>query len=245
MATSENTPAKALGNFLDMITKVESNGGYMPSNASLLTPSMKILHADASAALDSFHSTKAIMQASKKDRVKTVDTVKTTSRRVVNFLKASGADEGKIDQAMAIYRMIHGYKAPGATKPITTGTPTAVEETKKKSNKQGSQDSLVQNFQKLIHVLKTETLYKPNEIELKITALDALVARFKADDLGASTADAACDKARASLEKIFDDPKKGVKVVMAGVKLYSKAVFGSDSMEFKSLAKIRTPTVAF
>jgi hypothetical protein len=245
MATSENTPAKALGNFLDLITKVESNAGYMPSNASLLTPSMKILHADASTTLDTFHSSKAVMLASKKERARTVDIVKITSRRVVNFLKASGADDGKIEQAMAIYRMIHGYKAPGTTKVGEPVAAASAEETKKKSNKQGSQDSLVQNFQKLIHVLKTEPLYKPNEIELKITGLDALVTKFKADDLTTSTADAACEKARATLEKIFDDPKKGVKAVMSGVKLYSKAVYGAGSMEYKSVAKIKTPSLTF
>jgi hypothetical protein len=245
MANSENTPAKALGNFLDIITKVELNGNYMPSNTYLLSSSMKILHTDASLALDAFHSNKAIMLSAKKERVKTVDLVKTTSRRVVNFLKASGADDDKIEQAMAMYRMIHGYKAPGPVKPVATVTPNTADDTKKKSNKQGSQDSLVQNFQKLIHVLKTETLYKPNEADLKITGLDALVTKFKADDLAAATADAASEKAKASLEKIFDDPKKGVQVVMAGVKLYAKAAFGASSMEYKSLAKIKTPTLAF
>jgi hypothetical protein len=245
MATSENTPAKALGNFLDIITKVESNGNYMPSNTTLLSSSMKILHADASNALDTFHSNKAVMLAARKDRAKTVDVVKATSRRVVNFLKASGADDSKIEQAMAIYRMIHGYDAPGAGKPLATVTPAPADATKKKSNKQGSQDSLVQNFQKLIHVLKTEMLYKPNEADLKIAGLDALVTKFKNDDLAASTADAASEKAKANLEKIFDDPKKGVQVVMSGVKLYAKAAFGANSMEYKNLAKIKTPTLTF
>jgi hypothetical protein len=245
MATSEHTPAKALGNFLDMITKVESHAAYMPSNAALLPASMKILHADASAALDAFHSNKAIMLATKKDRAKTVDLVKDTSRRVVNFLKASGAEQTKVEQAMAIFRMIHGYKAPGSTKPTSPTTPPTDEEQKKKSNKQGSQDSLVQNFQKLIQVLKTETLYNPNETELKISGLDSLVTKFKADDLSSATSEATCEKSRATLERLFEDPKKGVKAVMNGVKLYTKAVFGASSLEYKTLVKIKTSSPGF
>ena len=243
MANAENTPAKALGNFLDMIKQVEANENYKPSNPYLLAESMKQLHSNASAALDSFHSSKAIMVACKKERVKTVGIVKEISRRVVNFLKACRTSVGKIEQAMAIYRLIHGYKAPGSVKSTPSEPPSNGEDAKKKSNKQGSQDSLVQNFSKLIQVLKTEPLYTPNEPELKITGLEALVQRFKNDDLATATADAANERARMRLKKLFEDPQNGVNAVMGGVKLYSKAAFGTRSAEYASLSKIKLPNV--
>ena len=245
MATSENTPAKALGNFLDMIQQVEANENYKPSNQYLLPEQMKQLHTDASAALDSFHSSKAIMLASKKERVKTVKAVKDISRRVISFLKACGADPEKIEQAMAIYRLIHGYKAPGNVEPTENQPPANGEDSKKKSNRQGSQDSLVENFNKLIKVIKTEPLYTPNEADLKVAGLEALVGKFKTDDLATAIADAASERARGRLKNLFDDPRKGVNVVMAGVKLYSKAAFGSRSAEYASLSKIKFPRVNF
>jgi hypothetical protein len=243
MAKSENTPAKALGNFLDIIQKVESNENYRPSNPNLVVVTMKTLHADASAALDNFHACKAILLASKKERVKTVEEVKTTSRRVVNFLKACGADPAKIEQAMTIFRLIHGYRAPSTVRNSDSQATGTEEETRKKSNKQGSQDSLVQNFQKLIQVLKTEALYTPNEADLQIASLEALVMRFKTDDLATSTADAATERAKVKLKKLFDDPRGGVNVVMSAVKLYSKAAFGTQSPEYASLVKLRQQKV--
>jgi hypothetical protein len=245
ISNTENTPAKALGNFLDMIQRVELNENYKPSNPSLVVAALKTLHADASAALDSFHSSKAILISSKKERVKTVEQVKATSMRVVNFLKACGAERTKIEQAMTIYRMIHGYKSPGTVKPVEGATQIEGEEVRKKSTKQGSQDSLVQNFQKLIQVLKTEVLYNPNEKDLSIEGLEALVNKFKTDDLATATADAAMERAKVKLTKLFDDPRTGVNVVMPAMKLYSKAAFGAKSPEYAGIVKIKHTKVLF
>jgi hypothetical protein len=245
MAISEQTPARAFGNFLDMIQKVESMDGYNPNSTHLMVPEMNKLHAEGTAALDAYQSLKAIMLAGKKERVESVGVVKETSRRVVSLLKACGASESKIEQAMAIYRLIHGYKAPGSSKPAEITTEPADDEAKKKSNKQGSQDSLVQNFQNLIQVIKTERLYNPNEADLKVAGLESRVNKFKADDLAVATAEAACDRAKDRLKKVYNTRTTGAEDVMRGMKLYVKAVFGPNSPEYKSVAKIIVPALRF
>jgi hypothetical protein len=245
MANSENTPAKAYGNFLDMIHQAEAMDGYNPSNENLLVPSMKTLHADGTAALDLYQSSKAIMLAGKKERVRTVEVVKDISRRVVNLLKASGADAKKIEQAMTIHRLIHGYKAPGAGKVVEAAEAPTEDEAKKRANKQGSQDSLVQNFQQLIHVIKMEPLYKPNEADLKVASLEALVNKFKTDDAAVAAASAVWEKSKAKLAKLYNGIPKGAKAVMTALKLYVKAAFGANSREYKAIARIAVPVLRF
>jgi hypothetical protein len=238
MAHSEKTPARLMAYFTDMTEITSSMEGYDPSNANLAVEAMRTLHASTTLTLDEFHTVKAALATGRKDRAQIVKSVKDMSRRALNFLKACGCGESKIEQAVSIYRDIQGYTTPSAVESGEQGTNSSEEESKKRSDRQGSQSSLVENFLKLVKVLKAEPLYQPKEADLKIPALESLVATYKVMQKDVSAAEAKWAKVQAKLDQSFNGQKKGVSDVMTDVKKYVLAAYGPTSPEYKSVKKI-------
>jgi hypothetical protein len=105
----------------------------------------------------------------------------TLSTQVVNAFASLDLDNAIIEGAREYNRKIQGTRATPLKpkKAKTTETTNNAEEPKTISASQQSYDNLVQHFEDLSNWVTAQTLYKPNEAELKATALQAYLAKLK------------------------------------------------------------------
>lgn len=97
--------------------------------------------------------------------------LKLLSTRLVNALQTTDATNETINNAKTFNRKMQGKKAS------TTQTPTDPNATPATiSTSQQSYDQLIQRLAGLKSVLKQESSFPPNEIELQIATIDSKIA---------------------------------------------------------------------
>jgi len=116
-----------------------------------------------------------------------------------------------------------------------------------KENKEDNQHSVSQqtfvqradNFATFIGILAAEPSYAPNEGDLKVVALQALLARMVALNNDADLAYRALKKARNTRDESLYTELTGLVDVALGVKTYVKGAFGTDHPFFKAIKSLR------
>jgi hypothetical protein len=100
-------------------------------------------------------------------------------------------------------------------------------------------DSRIDNFDKLIKLLTSITLYAPNEADLKVTALTAVLTDLKAKNLAVTTAEVPLNNARISRNDTLYKANAGLVDIALDVKTYIKSVYGATSPQYKKIRKIK------
>ena len=100
-------------------------------------------------------------------------------------------------------------------------------------------DDRVENFESLISFLQTVPEYNPNEEELKIASLQALLADLRTKNISVMQTDIALETARGTRKSLQNTPFTGLVDVANDVKSYIKSVFGVKSTEYKLVSKLR------
>ncbi len=157
------------------------------------------------------------------------------STRLVNAFAATDASVEMVKDAKAINRKLQGKRAKAIEAPIDPNAPAPTTI----SASQQSYDQLIEHFNNLIELLKTEPTYTPNETELKIVTLTAQLAALKAANTTVSTAYTAVSNSRIARDKTLYKDKTGLYDITGDVKNYVKSLFGATSPEFKQISKIK------
>ena len=100
-------------------------------------------------------------------------------------------------------------------------------------------DSRIDNFDKLIKLLTSVTLYAPNEADLKVAALTAVLSDLKAKNLAVTNAEVPLNNARISRNDILYKANTGLVDTALDVKTYIKSVYGATSPQYKKISKIK------
>lgn len=116
-----------------------------------------------------------------------------------------------------------------------------------KENKEDNQHSVSQqtfvqradNFATFIGILAAEPSYAPNEGDLKVVALQALLARMENLNNDADLAYRALKKARTTRDESLYTELTGLVDVALGVKTYVKGAFGTAHPFFKAIKGLR------
>ena len=95
------------------------------------------------------------------------------------------------------------------------------------------------NLEQLIELLKTVTDYKPNETELQITSLHALLADLKDANNGLGSLLAAAMTARNTRDNTLYLADRGIVDVVLKCKDYVKGLYGSKSAEYKMVSSLK------
>ena len=101
----------------------------------------------------------------------------------------------------------------------------------------------VANFDKLIKLLSSVTLYTPNEAELKITALTALYNDLIAKNSAVVTAATPLSNARIFRNEILYKANTGLVDTAMDMKTYIKSLFGATSPQFRQVSKLEFNSV--
>ena len=157
-----------------------------------------------------------------------------------NALKSSNSSIQADETAKTIFRKLQGKRASAK---LTDEEKAALEAEGKEVNQisasQMGYDERVDNFEKLISLLQSIPDYNPNEEELKIETLQALLADLKVKNSEVMKTYFVLESARGVRNDLLYKPLTGVVDISSDVKSYIKSVFGATSTQYKLVSKLR------
>ncbi len=244
---SEIGHAKNVANFEDLINRCVGFGvSYNPSLNAIKIANMNTLRTNALAALASSVSAGTAYVNAVDNRQFIFDPLQKMGTRIISALKACGASDAIIKDALSINRKIQGKRA----KPIKEVENTQVQAIPNPNNPpveipknvsvaQLSFDSFIEHYSKLIDLLSTVVLYNPNENELKVSGLNTLLTSMKTSNTAVITATTNYINARINRDNLIYKASTGVVEVAQDAKDYVKSVFGTKSPQYKQVSSIR------
>jgi len=244
-STSETGHAKNVANLDELISFATGyEKDYNPSKPTIKLEALKSLSGSAknaiaavNAALPAFSNAVAAREAAFAPLSKLVT-------RVLNALKATDTTIQVYESARTLVRKIQGRRAtakksPDEIKALSADGKEAVEI----SSSQMSYNSRLDNFDKLIKLLGSVSLYAPNEEDLKITSLTALHNDLNAKNIAVVNAAVPLSNARISRNNVLYKANTGLVDIAADTKTYIKSLYGATSPQFKQVSKLEFNTL--
>lgn len=246
-STSETGHAKNVANFEDLISYCVGYGAkYNPSKTSIKLEGLQQVHDKAKAAMTAVNATLPIYNQATGNREAAFKPLSTLATRIKSAFAASGATTQSIDNLRTVVRKLQGGRAGTKpdTPPVTAGETT--ENTPKSiSVSQMSYDYRIENLDKLIQLLQAESTYAPNETELKVTTLQALLTDLRTKNTAVINATMMLSNARINRNEALYNAPDSLTAIASDVKLYVKSVFGATSPQYKQISSIKFLKVKF
>ena len=242
MATNSDISfAKNVTNFEALISIVTSFGAaYNPSKDSLKIPALKSLHLEATDSMTALKNAESATSTAVDTRELAFKSIGSLFTRISNALKASNSTVQADETAKTIFRKLHGKRASAKlTEEQKAALLAEGKEVNQISNSQMGYDDRVENFESLISFLQTVPEYNPNEEELKITTLQALLNDLRAKNISVMQSRITEDTARGLRKSVQNTPLTGLVDIGNDAKSYIKSVFGVKSVEYKLVSKLR------
>lgn len=158
--------------------------------------------------------------------------------RIVAAASVSVNDQLFANDLRTIARKAQGRRA--SKKAVDDPLTPDVDESKQSiSASQMSFDSRIATFEELINLLTSSGSYKPNEDDLKIPALETLLADMKAKNAAAVNAQNEARAARINRDRTLYNDTDGIIALANLVKKYVKSLFGAQSPQYKQLTALK------
>lgn len=240
-STTETGHAKNVANFEDMVSFVTGYGAtYNPSKNSIKLPQLNALLTNAKNSLTAVNTALIPFNNAVNAREIAFKPLSKLITRIINALDATDASAQVVKDGKTIARKLQGRRASDKITPVADNPATPESEAPKSiSASQMSFDNRIENFGKLITLLTNEPLYAPNENDLKLTQLNALLTSLKTTNTAVINATTPASNARISRNKILYLAGTGLYDIQAEVKKYVKSVFGARSPEYKQISGIK------
>ena len=244
-STTETGHAKNVANFDDLISFATGYGtAFNPSKPTLKITALQILSTSAKNAINAVNAALPAYSNAVAAREAAFEPLNKLITRVNNALKATDTSEQVDESAKTLVRKIQGTRATAKkTDEEKAAEKAAGKETKEISSSQMSYDSRLDNFDKLIKLLTSVTLYAPNEADLKVTALTTLYNDLKAKNTAVVTATTPLSNARISRNDILYKPNTGLVDIALDTKTYIKSLYGATSPQYKQVSKLEFKAV--
>lgn len=234
-STSETGHAKNVANLQDLLSFCQAYGSaYNPTKDSLKIVQLQALYNTASTKLDTVRTQKTNFDNATNERRNAFATLKPFATKIVNAFAVSGVNNLAIANAKSVNKKLQGTSKKiaipsGETPPIETQTSTI-------STSQQSYDRLIDHFANLIQVLVQNTLYNPNENELKITSLQAKLTDLQTKNVNLINSYTQYSNAMIDRNQTLYNPLSGLVQTTKEVKQYVKSVFGASSPQYKQIS---------
>lgn len=233
---SETGHAKNVTHFEQLISFCTGYGAsYNPSKTSLTLPELTAKHNESKTELQNVIDATVSYNNVVNTRAISFEPLRKLSTRLVNAFIVTDATAEMVKDAKTINRKIQGKRAKEIIAPTDPNTPPPATI----STSQQSYDQLIEHFAKLITLLKSEPSYNPNEADLRIPTLEALLTQLRTDNTNVMNAYTQVSNARINRDAILYTEKTGLVDVALEVRAYVKSVFGASSdqyLQVKSLA---------
>lgn len=241
MADSETGHAKNVGNFQSLISFCAGYGvKYNPNKSEIRIPSLNNIHANAINKISVVNDAYTPWSNAVSARRIIFKPLSKLITRVMNALEASDVPEPSVESAKTIARKIQGKRAVPKNNSVPNNTEATAESNL--SNISASQmgyDNRIDNTDKLIKFLASQPGYAPNETELTVASLTAMLASFSAANTQVLNAFSRLSNARIDRNRILYQSETGLVDIAGKVKKYIKSVFGATSPQFKQVSKLQ------
>jgi hypothetical protein len=242
---SEAGHAKNVANFEDLINRCTGFGAnYNPSLNAIKLANMNTLRSSALNTLTGFNNAATVYANAINNREVLFEPLKKLATRIMAALVASGASAAIIKDAQSINRKIHGKRAKPvkeADEAILTSSPmqdVSEAEVHISVSQQGF-NSMVEHYEKLVSLLASVSVYNPNEADLKVSGINALLLNLKAANTAVITATTNLANARISRDALLYSNPNGLLHVVREAKAYIKSIYGASSAQFKLVSSIK------
>lgn len=229
-SVSEVGHAKNIANLQDLISFCQGYGAvYNPTKSSLTIASLQTLYQTSLTSLNTAKTQKTSFDYATNERKNAFATLKPLATKIVNAFAVSGVDTLAVANAKTVNKKLQGSsKKPAAATetPTTTGISTS----------QQSYDRLIDHFANLIEVLQQNTLYNPNENDLKVSVLQAKLTELQTKNSNLINAYTQYSNAMIQRNQILYNPLAGLVQTTKEVKQYVKSIFGANSPQYKQVS---------
>jgi len=238
---SETGHAKNVANFENLISFCTGYGtSYNPSNAAIKLPALNTLFTSAKNSLSTINTTLPPWKTAVNAREIAFAPLSKLTTRLVNALDASSVTRQIVADAKTYARKLQGKRASAKLPTIIDNPATPVDESQKSiSASQMSFDNRIENLDKLIQLLSSQTAYTPNEADLKVTALTTLIADMRAKNTAVINAYTPLSNTRIARNNILYATGTGLVDIAGEVKKYVKSVYGATSPQYKQVSGLQ------
>ncbi|MFA4851125.1 MAG: hypothetical protein WC599_01265 [Bacteroidales bacterium] len=227
--TNERRHATNVANFRFVISYVTCYGiSYNPTKDPIKLPALNTLFTNAKNSLTAVYTTLALFDNATNAREIAFAPLSKLVARILNALDSADASRQVVKDAKIITGKIQGRRAT-----LNSSEPVNI------SASQISFDNRIENFSKLITLLKSEPLYAPNETDLKLPSLNTLLVLLKIANTAIVNATTQLGNARINRNKILYNAGTGLYNIQLEVKKYIKSVFGATSPEYWQVRGIK------
>jgi len=235
---SEKGHAKNVANLGALITFTTGFGaGYNPSKQTISLAALSTLKEEAEKHLTRVNTHFANWVIAVEAQQTMFAGLNVYLTRIVNAVENCDVPTAVISTAKALNKKLQGTKSGKVKEPVVSAGETAPDvETKSHSTSRQSQDSRIENLERLVQLLSEQPGYAPNEPDLQVAALQKLLADFKAKNETVKNTQMMLSNARISRNKIFYNPESGLIKLSGDVKKYVKSVYGAASPEFRQVS---------
>lgn len=240
-STSETGHGKNVSNFETLIAFCKGYGAdYNPSEISLTLPELQKKITACQASLKAVNTLLIPYTKAVNERDLVYKPIKSLTTRLINAFAACKASPNTLNNAKTYAAKIKGTRIN--TKQTTLKDPqNSNPETKNVSISvsQLSFDSQIKNFELLIETLKAEPKYKPNETELQVATLEALLANLRLKNSAVINATEPLSTARITRNNDLYNETTGLVTIAQEVKSYVKSVYGATQPRYKQISGIK------
>jgi hypothetical protein len=239
-STTDTGHAKNVATFEDIISFCAGYGAaYNPSKPALKLPALTTQFTAAIATMQTVKVAKTAYDNATNAREVAFKTLKALATKIVNAIAATEATTQTLADVKSTNNKIQGRRVKAIEKPDAEALAAGAELVKTVSTSQQSYDKLVDHFAQLIATLTAEPKYLPNENELKLATLNALLADMKAKNTAVINATTALSNARIARDKALYDKTTGLVETALAVKVYVKSVYGATSPQYKQVSALK------
>jgi|SRR5215831_15956842 len=237
---NETGDMKLLGNFRKLIDRLKNEEDYQPANPALEVAAMDTQYAAALSAVQELATHLGGHKVAVTERESAFDDLKPLMTRVHNSVKATGTKKNVLEDLSTFKRKLSGARRTPkpVAKPAPGAAATAEPAAKEHSSAQTSYENQLGHLNGYLGVLQNVSGYKPNEAELKLTALKALRDALQDKNDAVSAAYVPVGQARGKRDELLYTGEGSIVNTALLAKNYVSAAYGKKSQVFKDVAAL-------
>ncbi|MEQ9415541.1 MAG: hypothetical protein RIF39_17020, partial [Cyclobacteriaceae bacterium] len=208
-------------------------GKYNPGRQTLQLKAMRALLEEAQSSLQDYLQKLLIYKDVTNEREVAYEQLGKLTSRIVRSVESFGVLPQTLDDVRYYERLIKGRKSSSRL-PI----PNEEAEAKPLAKRARTQQSYVaigDHFSKLVQLVGQLAVYKPNEVELQVDALEAAAIRFKSLNGAVDKAKTALRNAKMHRDRVLYINEVSVVNNYRKVRSYVRSLFGYPSAEASQL----------
>jgi len=230
--------ASNVANFESFISSAIGFGDtYKPSEPTLKIEAMKAVLAEGKNVMHMIKIAIPNSKNAKTARDDAFDLLYKRATRVINAFEVNVHNLQSQAHFRTLNRILQGTKIKPRKKPEVNADPE--EAVKQNVSHKSDFENRLESFDAIIQFLATFPAYAPNEPELTVAGLTDFYNELKSFVSADVNAEVALDNARIYRDVTLFTPVTGLACVGKNGKLYVKSAYGSDSPQYKQIAKLR------